>query len=346
MKRIIYIDYIWRKGHVNFNQIHINALRNAGFDVKLVLYKSMQEALPFSDEEYAYIIPDFFRMKEGRPLLNRIGFLIVQLLIRLKCKIRSYDEVLVANFDEITMGLLPITSSRMYLIAHTNAEGLSMPVKRFFLKKLSKRNVFVVFNRYQEEEFHKFVGYSTRIVSHGCTSILMDKQATQKSAIINTSQYSFVLFHASSNLNRSFIKNIIENREVISFLQHENALIILRNAPYDKKKSSHIVSINGYLTKKEYTTLMKNSDGVILAYPSTFKYRVSGVSYECVAMQKNMLVYDNAALQYCRDYYSYDPMFYDAKSFISLTKKLIHDHECKCIVSAESLAPNYDFLNE
>ena len=34
--KVLFIDYVYQKGHVNFNRIHIDAIRSAGYDVKIV----------------------------------------------------------------------------------------------------------------------------------------------------------------------------------------------------------------------------------------------------------------------------------------------------------------------
>ena len=75
-KKVLFIDYILEKGHVNFNHIHIDALKRNGFDVYLILHQDIADLLPYDTNQYVAIIPPFLRKREGHPLLNRIIFLL------------------------------------------------------------------------------------------------------------------------------------------------------------------------------------------------------------------------------------------------------------------------------
>lgn len=342
MKKVIYIDYILRPGHVNFNRIHIDALRETGCNVRLVLYKSIKEELPYNDSDYDFIIPNCLGMKEGHRFFNRIAFLVVLFLIKLKVSLFQYDYVYVANFDEITMGIFPLCRN-MLLVAHANGMGLKNRIKRPFLKKLARHNTFLVFNECLASAFRAGGINSLRIISHGCVDIVSPPKECFPS--LHLEKYALVVFHASPKICTEFITKIIENAEVIKTLEKYNILLILRNLKdHPVSSGRHVVSINKYLTKEEYNFLMSRSDAILIAYGEQFKNQVSGVSFESVSLGKNLMVLENPFLYYCRDYYNYDPLFQDSASFICLLKLLL-EKECKCVVSPKDLRPDYGFLN-
>ena len=45
--KVLFIDYVYQKGHVNFNRIHIDAIRSAGYDVKIVLHSDIASQLDY-----------------------------------------------------------------------------------------------------------------------------------------------------------------------------------------------------------------------------------------------------------------------------------------------------------
>lgn len=340
-RKILFVDYIWRAGHVNFNKIHIDALRDAGFEVALVLYGSMKERLPYPDNDYAMVLPAILKMKEGHPLFNRLLFVIVLALIRLRLSVKKYDYVILSNYDELSLGLIPL-GHKMLLISHSNAESFTKNLKKKFLHGLACRSTFIVFNKYIASAFLNEGLTNIRIVSHGCLDSLPTKIVDVG---IDFSKYAMVVFQASSKIDSYFYKKIFLNRDFCDFLHTNNILFVLRNCNVPTEYSQNIISFNKYLSKEEYDTLMSKSKVILVAYPDNFKYQVSGVSYECVTKKKCMAIYDNPALHYCREYFNYEPIFTDLESFKKLLSMMLYNTNCKCVVSPEQLKPNYSFLN-
>lgn len=339
--KILFVDYIWRIGHVNYNRIHIDALRSKGFDVKLVMYKSMKNRLPYADSDYAMIIPDCLRMREGHPITNRLGFLMALFIIHCRIALSAYDKVYLSSFDEFTLGILPL-GKKMLLVAHDNAKGFSYKSKRYFLHKLSKYGTYLVFNKHMASAFLSEGITNVQIISHGCINKLSIKQ-TETS--IDYKKYAMVIFQASVKIDDSFYNRIVLNQGFQDFLKERNVLLILRNKNIPSEYADNTISINKFLEKEEYNTLMMNSKVILLAYPSSFKYQVSGVGFECVAMNKCVAIYDNCSLYYCKDYFNYNPIFKDYLSFKNLLIDLMENPQLGCVVNADRISPDYSFIN-
>lgn len=339
--KILFIDYIWRIGHVNYNRIHIDALRSKGFNVKLIMYKSMKDRLPYTNSDYVMIIPDFLKMHEGHPIMNRLGFLIVLFIIHCRVPLSAYDKVYVSSFDELTLGVFPL-GKKMLLVAHDNAKGFRYKSKRYFLHKLSKYGTYLVFNKYMASAFISEGITNVQIISHGCINVHNIKTSETN---FDYKKFSMVIFQASVKADDSFYERIVLNQKFQDFLRERNILLILRNSNIPSKYANNTISINRFLEKDEYNTLLMQSKVILLAYPSSFKYQVSGVGFECVAMNKCMAIYDNRSLYYCKDYFNYNPIFTDYMSFKILLINIMENPKLGCIVNADKISPDYSFIN-
>jgi hypothetical protein len=335
MKTVLFIDYIYQKGHINFNKIHIESLIKSGFDVKLVLHKKVAEQLPYSTAQYALVLPNWLCQKEKKPILNRLFFLIALLLIKIKINCNKYDYLVISSFEEITLGLFP-PAHKMFIICHGNIENVYNKTKKIFLKKLSKKNVFVVFNNYIRNEYIKHGFNNVKIISHGCI-----KKATIEK---NEKKDSFVIFQPSDKLNDDFANNIIKNKSFHIFIKKNNIKLILKSKKTYHSPCNNIEFINHFLTEQEYNNIFQYADAILIAYPNNFNYRVSGVSYECISYDKRILVLQNNALNYCKDYYNYNPMFRSIKELSNTIELLIHNSNKKCIANIEILKPDYNSI--
>lgn len=339
MKRtVLFIDYAYQQGHVNFNKIHIDALRADGYDVKIVLHRDIMKRLPYREDDYALILPNLLKLRDGHALINRISFILSLLLIKIVVRVRNFDNVVVSYCDEVTLGLLPLCRN-MYIICHNNAASFKNNIKRYFMQRLSKHNRFIVFNEEMSKPFRCQGINDVRVVSHGCVPPFTMKPDIQLP--LNISSYDKVIFHPSPKPDVDFVKRLVLNASLNKFLHDSNTLLILRNMPCGVSETSNIKFINEYLSQGQYQNLFLLSDVILLAYPPTFEYRVSGVSFECVANEKKMLIKANHAFDYCRDFLNYDPMFSDADELCVKLDYLFHNPDPMCKAVKDGLKPDY-----
>jgi hypothetical protein len=127
-------------------------------------------------------------------------------------------------------------------------------------------------------------------------------------------------------------------------LKKKNVLLVIHNKTGNESETSHIRFINGFLPQRQYQDLFLQSDLILLAYPEEFNFQVSGVSFECVANGKRMLVKEHPSLTYCRQFYNYDPIFSSMDEMCDKLEYLISHTEAGCIVSSESLKPDYTHI--
>jgi hypothetical protein len=339
--KILYVDYIFQKGHVNFNRIHIDALKSEGNDVKIVTHRQIASLLPYATSEYALLLPPFFRYREGHPFKNRMIYLLALLWIRLHVPIGRFDQVIVSFCDEITLSLLPLCR-HMYIICHGNAGALSNPLKRFCLYRLSRHHSFIVFNDYMAGPFFEAGIRSVFVVSHGCVPPFPRQLPVDLP--LDVSSFSRIVFHPSSKHDARFVDDLISHPRLQQILKENDVLLVIHDKIGNESETSHIRFINGFLPQRQYQDLFLQSDIILLAYPEEFRFQVSGVSFECVANGKRMLVKEHPSLTYCRQFYNYDPIFSSMDEMCDKLEYLVSHTEASCIVSSESLKPDYTHI--
>ncbi len=333
-KKVLFIDYILEKGHVNFNHIHIDALKQCGFDVHLILHQLIADNLPYDASQYVAIIPSILRKREGHPLLNRVIFLLTLLYIKVKVRFKDYDHVIISSFDEISLGLLPLCNY-MQIICHRNAIGFENSIKRTFLKRLAKHNDFIVFNESMAEPFRQQGIANVHIISHGVMPACNSAPSSEHS------HKDIQLFHPSVGSDEIFLRELLSSEDFQQFLVDEHIIFTLRSHLDITPSSDRIRIIREFLPQKEYKKLFLNSDIILIIYPSTFRFTVSAVSFECVTYKKKALIKNNMALSYCKGFFNYNPFFDNISQLKERLSYIIHHQEAQCSIATSDLTPNY-----
>lgn len=337
MKKILYVDYDLQVGHINFNRIQIDALVLSGADVHLVLHKFMYDRLPYPREMYDWVIPPILRYRDGHPLVNRIVFLITLILIKLKLNLRSYDHIVVGFCDEISLGIVKL-SKGMYIFMHRIVSVRESRIKRFFCRHLARHSTFLVFNQHMADMLQESGIDRYHIISHGCVEPFENLPNVE-------SCHPFTIIHPSAKLNPKFVKEILHDTGLHEYLSSHNIRILLKEcAGIPRVVHSNIIYLPTHIDFEDYKQYFTNADAVLLSYPNDFCGQVSGVSYECVANHKRLLVYNHLSLIYCREYYNYDPIFNSTGQLTRLLTNLMTDSSLQCSVSPDDLRPDYSFL--
>ena len=339
-QKVLFIDYTFQRGHVNFNRIHIAAIKSAGYDVRLILHSDIADHLDYPNEDYILKLPRCLNQRQDSPILNRVIYLIILFWIKIKViNFSKYSYVVVSSCDEPTLGILPLCRN-MYIMCHNTASVYSK-VKCFFLKRLAKHNTFLVFDEYMKKPFVENGIKSVKIISHGCVAPYGHCNDENLPTMIKG--FGKLIFHPSSRVDSSFVDNLVADDKLCEYLQKNDILLLIHG---DKEEynnlSDNIQFISGFLPIKVYQAIFMKADIILLVYPSTFQNQVSGVSFECVANRKNILVREHPALTYCRDFYNYDPLFKNNEELLYKILKLTTDTStCCCRVSVDTLIPNY-----
>lgn len=342
MKKVIYVNYMKQFGHINFDKIHIQALVEQGFDVNIVMHHDIANKMNLRKELYALTLPAFLGYECKSGLINRLLYVIALIYIKLHINFSKYDYCIISNLDEISLSVVPL-AKKMYMFCHGNCRDLENHIKLFFLKHLSKHHEFIVFSDEMQKPF-KDKGFSNiYVMSHGCIPPFTESvMSNEYCNMLN--KYDFIAFHPSPKSDINFL-NTIYTKEYNDILNRNNILLLLRNSPFMDKGYSNIKFINSYLKANDYQGLFKRANIILLAYPNSFKYQVSGVSYECVANIKKMLVLKNPSFNYCKAFYNYNIFFKNANDAIHQIIEMKNQPKgYACIATPKDLTPNYSTI--
>ncbi len=336
--KILYINYMLQRGHINFDKIHIKALENAGFDVWIIIPSRLRIYFPPTSYKYLFTIPELLSPKDASPLRNRIAYILTLLYLKVKINKSLFSHIFISNFDEITLGLVPL-SKQMYLYCHNTANNFRNKIKAFFIRRLAKNNHMIVFNHEMAKGFYKEGIEDIKIVSHGCVPPFPNTEPLKLKINVD---YRRLIFMPSERTSQKFLYDYLQDKQFIHFIEQNKILVVIRNV-LENPSSKYIHPINRYLSNNEYRSLFLKSDFILIAYPSDFGYRVSGVSFECVANKKNLLYLANNSLKYCKSFYNYNPEFNNITELISKIENFDYMNDT-CIVDKNNLMPDYSWL--
>lgn len=354
--RILYVDYFQKDGHVNFNRIHIDALRRAGHDVKLVLHREIAQQLPYPAADYALQLPRLLRFRAGHPLINRITFILTLALIKMCVRVNRYDKIVLGCIDEISYSILPLRRDA-YIHAHGNGRFLPDPdgtlaagaTKFRAMQRLAPQATFIVYNDYMAEPFIRAHFPNVRVVSHGCVPPFQPTDADAKilsQLPLRITPDQKIIFHPSGKCNEDFVRQALTDARLHRTLADHNAYIILRNRPKwigSEQIPQRIVFVDGFLSNELYRALFLRADAILMCYPPSFHHQVSGVSFECAANGKRILALATPPLTYMRNWFNYDPLFADTHALAERIAQLFAESSsADFIITPDQLAPDYN----
>ena len=329
-------------GHINFDQIHISALINSGNNVHVIMPERVRNSMSLEENMYRLIIPEWLSKERKSPIITRFFLILTLLYIKVKVNFSRYDLTLISNTDVISLGIAPLCK-HMGLICHANAYDFQFKIKKYFLKRLSKDNFFIVFNTHMKKHFTENGIKNVFSVSHGCIAPFSSDNKTLLP--FTKCEYNTIIFHPSSKCDESFVLSLHKDKDFEEMLKKDKILLILRGRKIIPD-SHNIITISEKLSQELYQGIFLSSDIILLAYPETFKYQVSGISYECISNQKRMLIWYNQSLKYCQDFFNYDPMFLDTEELSTKIRMLENKETYKYVVTGDNMTPNYKQILE
>jgi hypothetical protein len=344
--KILYIDYLSPEGHKNFNQIHICSLLSLNYEIHCVFRRGYYEDILTNENNVSLLmeLSDSLYKGHANGLITRIFYFFQLLRIKNKIKFSSYDAVILSSYEPISLFFANIKYP-MYIVNHnTIANWDRYNIKKFFIKQLGKRHIHVVFTEEMQQRLESFNVKNVIIVPHGYNkpfsiespnALLQSLFAIDKR--INESEYIIVSCFSSHFINDALIQQIICNEEFNDFLILKNILITLKGK-FGKNENigKNIILIEQHLTDIEYKYLFSKSHIILIPYNEKFRYRTSGILFECFANNKPCLITKIESMLYYSRYFNYYPFFETISELqIQILNILIDENISK-----------YKFLNE
>lgn len=330
MKKVIFIDPWSPMGHINFNRNYVKALRRSNCEVVCVFKKNYAKYIGLTSEDLALELPLFlYKLDKYGGLGFRFGMLLRLIYIRFKLHFTNYDIVMFSSYEEISFFFSGI-HHKCYLICHTNLESFHNIIKRFFLKAISKKHRFIVFENYIKE-FLKREGINNAIrVEHG----LPEPYDNDNEYLRNKYPgYTYYLYSPSlASVDHVLLQNLFQNREFVDFLRKNNILFLVRSH-VSHPVLSNICCLTERLSISEYEKYFLSSDIILMPYTLNFNNRVSGIFFECVANNKKCVMRNIEALKTYQDRIAYNAYFENTQSLIEVLNNLLKQENTSNYIS-------------
>lgn len=332
---ILYIDPICFLSHANFNRLHVSALRKIGAKIDFVFKEGYDIGLNIRPDELVYTI--VLKQKHKGGFWFRVYLAIVLFKIKKNIDLNKYDKIILSYYDEISLFFVNFPSS--YLINHINISGLSNKIKLWFFKKISKKHIQIVMESYIQNYLESLNVYNSIVVKHG----LIDTYSCRKSLCF-LKNFKYVVFSPSAvSSDDIFLSEFINSLEVDSFLKETKTVIVIRSKSL-KCNSSNIVILKDYILDEDYQSIFMCSNAILITYPASYKYRVSGVLLEAISCRKTVLISDIEMLRQYEYLFGDDAYFLDINGLLKCLLKLTQ-RNCNSInltdKQVDDLMPDY-----
>ena len=277
--KLLLLDYISYSGHKNFNKIHINALLSLGHELCLYGKRGQFDNIEKSMVDI-YDIPDcFFKDYPITPVSFRLRCIATLNWLKRHIIWENYDVVVFLTYDILSIFTFEI-KQKTILINHNNVSQLWSCIKRFLTRRLPPNYIHVALNKEMENRLKEL--FPLRDVYHVPHGLCPPSDEIKKPSFISVGE-KFVFCPINNNFDKQFVKKIFEDRVLYEFLKETGITLCLKESLGVCSDENVIKKVPGTMDYGEYNYMLQNAIAVLLPYGEVFKYRCSGIFFECVA---------------------------------------------------------------
>lgn len=336
--KVLFIDPICLPGHLNFNKIHVGELLKEFKNISFCFTEEYANKLGIPKEKIAYVISDA-DVNYSNGIRYRWSIFKVLFKIKRKIRLHDYDAIIVSCYDEISLKLSSFPSS--YIINHNNICNLTNRIKQYFFRSVSKTHCHLVLND-RSLKYLCDLGIKRVVrIGHGLITPYENKYP-------KTGNKNFTIFAPSlKSTDFNFVKQLISNDDFGRYLVINNIDLIIRGE-YNIQNSVNIVQIKGRISEEDYIRTFLSADCILICYPNSFKYRVSGVLLEAIANQKKCIIRDSLDFEEYKCIFGSEAFFDDLQT-LKKAIDYVKDDKYNLNLKTDNLAklfPNYSFIKE
>lgn len=293
MKRILLVDPLCYKGHVNYNAGIIRAL-SLYYDCDIIVNEFFCKQLRekgISDEKFIYVYPNEWNIETLSKNKSKVyyhlafRFYFIKLLFGVFRVRKNYDAVFLTCVDIYSYALLSwLLGNNIYVVDHGIGSLVDNKLYRLAWKITCKHTNIIVLEEFIKQMVMKVLcGRNVYVVKHP----LPEKRQDAIRQEGNKTHY--LIFAPSASNDETFLHKLSESviPSTISIVAKSNSF----------EFDNDIVKIyNKYLPKSEYDYLLSNSDYILLPYESSYNYRISAIMFEALCMGTPVLLLNNNTL--------------------------------------------------
>lgn len=323
--KLLLIDYLSPQGHIKFDRIHIKSLQKGNvLDVvgKKGHFKDFENTL---DVNIGNIPDSLFTKLPFKPFTERLLGLLRLLWICRHYNTKCYDAVIFLSYDILSFFIYR-KRGKVFLINHNNVSQLNNRVKLHLTRQLPQNYLHVALNQHAETEMKRLL--SDKIIEFVPHGYEKNSISRIKPDFIKDGE-RFIFCPVNRNYDKELINRLFKVTQVHDYLVNNGITLYHKIKGIDDVGCENIKRLDSFLKAEEYSYMLTRAMAVLLPYGEEFKYRCSGIFFECVAEKVSVIAPPIPDLTIYREIANVF-FFDDADSFI------------KCITEIPACCKSYD----
>jgi len=286
---ILYFDQISPTGHKNYNQRIVDILEGKH---ELVLFTNSKDNLIANNKIISEKINyELNRNIKIKLIKNTIEFMKIW-------NKNSYSKGVFSSFEILSFSIINKFIKRknnIFLIHHNTID------------QLEKKSKLIVFKTFMNSYKHIVLSENIKEYLILKTGICANKIFVVPHPLIN----NINLYESNENII-SALSNSNEEKFIEEFIKYLSSLkkrslndivFFIKSKMNYKSNLKNVFIVNDYLKKEEYINIIQRSKYILLPFPSHYKYRISGVLLESIAMGKIVIASNTDTFKYYSNLY-------------------------------------------
>lgn len=276
---VLFLDFLYPRGHIRMNTEIINCLATIS-KVSVLCPKEWYSSVNAEVE--------MLEIKKGTlgkgKLLNRLKILKVMKHSAALARKRKFDYVFISSYETVVFAigrLLFRKNEKLFLLHNNNIDELHNPIKRFFFKRYMKKVEHVVLEEFIGDYLVEAFDLDRDMV-HTLPYPLYENKLKESEHNI----YSCVGLSNSNDSN--IIDEIIDIEKQQELFKKENCKVVLKSKSMEFD-NGYLTVVKGYLETDRYYEYINRAKCLLLPFPASFRYRMSGSLMD--ALSNNKIVF-------------------------------------------------------
>lgn len=277
--KLLLLDYISYSGHRNFNEIHIKALHDSGHFLTLLGRKGQFDNISIKNNVQVKEMPScFYGDYPITPISFRIAGIASLLWVKTHIKLKEYDAIIILTYDILSLFVFR-TSVPVFLINHNNVPQLWSKIKLSLTRGLPFNYIHIALNKDMESHLRKLL--PSKQVFHVPHGICPPSADMEKPSFIRENE-RFLFCPVNRNYDTAIVEEIFGDMQLNTYLK-ENGIKLYVKEKLKENCNDVIKCVPQNIDNKQYNFMLQHAIAVILPYGKGFKYRCSGIFFECVS---------------------------------------------------------------
>lgn len=337
--KLLLIDYVSYSGHRNFNKIHIDVLHKLGHEVYLAGRKNQFDNIELCEKNVVMEIPEMlFKELPVSSITFRLQGIFALLWTKRHIKWSDYDAVIILTYDILSFFVFRIKQKTL-LINHNNVPQLWSKIKLGLTRNLPHNYIHIALNTEIERRLKELL--PGKIVYHVPHGICPPSGDIKRPSFVLKNE-KFLLCPVNSNYDSLFVKDVFEDRQLYDYLLSVNLTLYVKASMKINCDGKVIKEVPPQMAASEYNFMLQNAHAVLLPYGEGFKYRCSGIFFECVARDTPIIATNLEAMAIYKDDVDLQ-LFTDVEGLIACIDTLKNKEEF--VYNKESFNPYNYWIN-